>query len=184
MPRYFRPLPPKKPDWQRVALLTGEVPDDAPTFAFLDWGYFGNGDRPVVRAAWDELKPALLAEWLKEHLGTRPYAWWAHDAPRDPVGTWPGCWYDAKLAAPRLRLGGTGTPKHEHLAFMPEAAFGIFTLWITADEVATFNLDCAPLDPNDPPAFESQATYLKRHGLLLPGERPSAAAFEPEAIEI
>ena len=153
-------------------------------FAFLDWGYFSHGDRPVVSAAWDELRSALLAEFVVEHPGARPYAWWVFDAPRDPVGTWPGAWYDGKLAAPRLRIGGVGTPKHEHLAFMPEAAFGIFTLWITADEVETFKLDCAPLDPNDPPTFESQAAYLTRHGLLLPGERPSASAFEPEAIEI
>jgi hypothetical protein len=38
------------------------------------------------------------------------------------------------------------------------------------------------IDPAAPPIFESQAAYLRRLGLLLPGERPSAAAYEPEAI--
>lgn len=179
----FRPLPKKKPDWQRTALLTGEVPDDAPPFEFLDWWHFDTR-KDVARRAWDELKSALLVEWIHEHPGARPYAWWVFDAPRDPIGTWPGCWYDGKLAAPRLRVGGTRTPKHKHLAFMPESAFGIFTLWITAGEVETFKLDCLAVDPNDPPTFESQAAYLKRHDLLLKGERPSASAFEPEAIEI
>lgn len=184
MARYFRPLPAKKPDWQRVALLTGEVPDDAPPFEFLDWGYFSHGDRPVVRAVWEELRDELLADWAKEHPGTRPYAWWVFDAPRDPVGTWPGSRWDGELPALRLRLGGTGTPSHEHLAFMPESSFGIFTLWIDDGDVETFNLDCLPVDPNDPPLFESQAAYLKRHGLLLAGERPPASAFEPEVVEI
>ena len=30
---------------------------------------------------------------------------------------------------------------------------------------------CTRFDPNDPPQFESEAAYLERHGLLLPGER-------------
>jgi hypothetical protein len=184
MARIFRALPPKKPDWQRHTLLTGELPDDAPTFAFLDWGYFSRGDQPVVLAVWEELREELLTDWIKGHPGTRPYAWWAFDAPRDPVGTWPGCWYDGKLAAPRLRVGGTGTPKHEPLAFMPEAAFGIYQLWLGESEIETFKLDCLPVDPDDPPMFESQAAYLKRHDLLLKGERLPARAFDPEAIEV
>jgi hypothetical protein len=31
----------------------------------------------------------------------------------------------------------------------------------------------------DPPLFESSAMFLRRHGLLLPGERPAAADFRP-----
>jgi hypothetical protein len=29
----------------------------------------------------------------------------------------------------------------------------------------------AGVDPDDPPVFETQADYLRRHGLLLSGER-------------
>ena len=38
--------------------------------------------------------------------------------------------------------------------------------------------------PSDSPIFESQAAYLKRHGLFLPGEerRVAKAAFIPEKI--
>lgn len=50
--------------------------------------------------------------------------------------------------------------------------FGIPTLW-----------EDAPHDPAKPALFESQAAYLDRHGLFLPGERKrlKAADFEPEA---
>ena len=40
------------------------------------------------------------------------------------------------------------------------------------------------IDPEDPPRYESQATYLKRLDLLLPGElkRLTSADFEPELV--
>jgi hypothetical protein len=40
------------------------------------------------------------------------------------------------------------------------------------------------IDPNDPPTFESQAAYLKRHGLFLAGEerRLKKSDFEPETV--
>ena len=40
------------------------------------------------------------------------------------------------------------------------------------------------IDPDDTPRFESQAAYLKRHGLFLAGEqrRLRKADWEPEAI--
>jgi hypothetical protein len=41
-----------------------------------------------------------------------------------------------------------------------------------------------PLDPNDPPAYESQASYLDRHKLLTPAERRRLRKkdFEPEIV--
>jgi hypothetical protein len=44
------------------------------------------------------------------------------------------------------------------------------------------NFSGVAIDPNDPPTFESQAAYLKRHGLLLAGEerRLKKADWEPE----
>jgi hypothetical protein len=41
------------------------------------------------------------------------------------------------------------------------------------------------IDPDDPPNFESQAAYLKRHGLFLAGEerRLKKADWEAEAIQ-
>ena len=41
------------------------------------------------------------------------------------------------------------------------------------------------IDPTDPPRYEAQAAYLKRHKLLLPGEerRLAPADFEPEEVQ-
>jgi hypothetical protein len=41
------------------------------------------------------------------------------------------------------------------------------------------------IDPNDPPRYESQAEYLKRHNLFELGEsrRLQAKSFEPEVVD-
>jgi hypothetical protein len=42
-----------------------------------------------------------------------------------------------------------------------------------------------PISATDPPRYESEASFLKRHKLLLPGEvrRLRHADFEPETVE-
>ena len=74
---------------------------------------------------------------------------------RDYPGTRPARWWDIDAPEPRRRLGGIGTA-----------------------------LEALALDRVDPPRFESEAGYLKRHGLLTVGERKrlTAAAFEPESV--
>jgi hypothetical protein len=49
---------------------------------------------------------------------------------------------------------------------------------------ASSNFNGVASDPEDPPTFESQAAYLKRHGLFLDGEerRLKKADWEAEAI--
>jgi len=39
-------------------------------------------------------------------------------------------------------------------------------------------------DPDNPPEFETQRTYLKRHGLLLPAERRKIAEPYPHPLRI
>jgi hypothetical protein len=60
-------------------------------------------------------------------------------------------------------------------------------LWVTSWMVAYYGKDFAgqAIDRANPPTFESQATFLERHKLLLPGERRrlTAADFAPEAID-
>ena len=43
----------------------------------------------------------------------------------------------------------------------------------------------ADVDPEDPPVFESEATYLDRHGLLTAAERRRlrVADYEPVVID-
>lgn len=135
---------------------------------------------------WRAVAEEMVAAWIARHPGTRPYAWWLLDKP----------------AADRRRLGGTGDVWHEG----KPNAFGIETDWVwqwmveyyngrsfQPKDRGPWNTDCVEgaftkvaVDPHDPPTFESQATYLERHGLLTDDERArlTAAAFEPEVLEI
>lgn len=157
---------------------------------------------------WVEHKEWLLPEWVDRFPGTRPQLWWDHSAPRMPEGTFPGRYYDGKLPQPRQRIGGVGTPKFEVLAWIPRYAYGLPVDWVSAEEAEIYNgspdAEGNPLarqdgtrfaegdfaglaiDPRNPPKFESQATYLDRHGLLLPGERRRLTErdFRPETLAV
>jgi hypothetical protein len=155
-----------------------------------------------IREAWERHGEFILAAWVRKHPGTRPSYWWEFNAPRQPVGRFPGWYYDGKLPEPRRRLGGVGTPKHEVLAYVPRYEFGVPASWTNRWEVKLYGgrvrgNDGKPLfkkgdfkgvvpDGADPPVFESQANYLKRHNLLLPGEAPRLTPrdFEPEVLEV
>jgi|ERR1700733_11605219 len=114
-----------------------------------------------------------------------------------------GCPALGRLPEPRLRLGGIGTPASDVLACKPIYSFGMDAIWVTQWQVNYYggiavDIHGAPIgnlyptdsfkgvaiDPNDPPTFEPQATYLKRHGLFLAGEerRLKKSDFESEAM--
>lgn len=133
-----------------------------PSFA-----HYGTGRKNL----WAVNRAHLLPEFIRDNPGRRPNVWWSHEAPREPVGTHPGCYYDGKLSLLRGRLGGIGAPAHERLALVPLYKFGVPSMWVGVD-----------LD--NPPAFESQPTYLRRHNLLSPAElrRLRPADFEPESV--
>ena len=156
-----------------------------------------------IRAAWVEARDTLLAAWIPQHPGTRPAAWWAYDAPQEPVHA--RLCGPADTAAQRRRLGGIGTPAHEVLNYAPAFAAGIPTAWVSRFDEQFYNgrardIHGAPIGTTyheghfaglaprraDPPRFESQATYLERHGLLPAIERRSlpAAAFDPDVLAI
>ena len=124
-------------------------------------------------AAWNEARDEILADWIADAPGSRPSAWWKYDAPRQPLGTFDGCYYDGKLPAPRERLGGVGTPNFEVLNYVPSYHCGIPDSWVIRADVAYYQPDFegVVIDPSDPPRYESQASYLDRHGLFLPGEK-------------
>jgi hypothetical protein len=120
-------------------------------------------------ALWNLHQDVILAEHVKTSPGTRPALWWKYTAPRLPIGTFPGCYYDGQLPEPRKRVGGTGTPAHEVRAVVPSFSYGIADVWVDID------------DEDDLPTFESQAAYLKRHGLFLAGEE-KRSDFEEEFV--
>ena len=110
-----------------------------------------------MRSLWEQSRDAILAGWIRKRPGTRPTAWWLYDAPRGP---------GRNRAEPRLQLSGIGR------SFGTDAT-GMPTGWYSAD-------------PAEPPTFESQAAYLDRHALLVPGERRRlrVADFAPVAVEV
>lgn len=137
------------------ALLT-DAPMPADANPFL--AIDNNCDR-VMRPLWEEHGAAILAEWIEAHPGTRPSYWWRYEAPRS-----------GESIEPRRHLFGEGVPLHEVLNVGPAYTCGIPD-W------------CG--DPDNPPIFESQHAYLKRHGLLVKGERkPRCDPFvHPARIE-
>jgi hypothetical protein len=202
-------------DYQLAYLLDRELPE--PT-ADDEWWELTEADCDDPAASWHGRsagmlwrahEQAFLSMWVADYPGYRPRCWWRYSAPRQPIGRWSGCWWDGKLPEPRRRLGGTGTPAWEGLAYVPMYDRGIPAIWITARhyalqaELRTTGrqsgcirdggfmrqyeaLHAAPFDPADPPIYESQAVYLERHGLFLAGERRllRKSDWEPEAAQL
>ncbi len=143
-----------------IALLSDREPE-SPWFQFA-------ADNEL-RAAWAEVGGEILDAWIATAPGTRPSAWWKYAALRQ-----------------RQRLGGIGTPSHECLDYVSIYVLGIPASWLNQEEVEYYQPDFegVAIDPEDPPQYESQATYLKRLDLFLPGEskRLRKADFEPELV--
>jgi len=79
-------------------------------------------------------------------------------------GTRPHFWWACDAPAdPRRLISGAGSPE------LPGRGFGIPFLW-------------RGYSAADPPIFESEGSYVQRHGLLEPGEA-ERADFRPEAID-
>ena len=153
-------------------------------FALLDVMHLSPGERCQL---WITHRAELLRAWIEDRPGTRPQMWWHHDAPRQPLGRFPGWWCDGKVEQPRLRLGGIGTAALDAFDAQPKYHLGIPTEWCGPEELewcAEEGIRAVAIDPTDPPRYESQGAYLKRHGLFLRGEekRLPANAFEPEAV--
>jgi len=171
-------------DALRMFFETGQLPPGAPLKDQLLMR-----DSSSARRVWREYRAELLPEFVVEHPGTRPHAWWRFDAPEPS----------------RRRLGGIGTPSPEVLAYAPTFAFGLPVHWVTDWDVAFYNgrahdvhgqrigtshhegdFKGVAIDPRDPPRFESEASYLKRHGVLTRDERAQlpADAFAPEHVGV
>jgi hypothetical protein len=111
-------------------------------------------------AAWQAYGEEITADWAAGHAGTRPWGWWQFVA-----------------SAPRTCLEGA--------PYVWKAGVGD---WVWRQE---FGLPGRPQArrPGAKPerlVFESQAVYLRRLDLLIPGEaeRIPAEALEPEIVEI
>jgi len=141
------------------------------------------------REVWLSIRDELLPEWIQVHPGTRP-SWWYLFDPECPRMSeqeierhgWTG-WYFAKgLPDLRRRVGGIGDPAYEHAALTPSFDCAVPDRFVS--KCGQFG--GKPIDPRNPPQYESQATYLERHGLLQPAERRRLKPqdFEPELIVV
>lgn len=146
-------------------LIHGELAPDA-TDRFL------NNRIDEHKVLWKNARDTVLEKFVAEHPCRRPWAWWRFDSPE-----------------PRRRIGGTGKSTHESMNFAPGFSFGLPTSWTKLIDV---ELKLAKkndlIDPDDPPTFESQASYLQRHNLLAPEEikwlDKHPEALQPETIRI
>ena len=163
-------------------------------------GFIKYAPSEELAALWDAHAERIVAEHVALFPGTRPARWWKFSAPRMAA---PGWFYDGLLPEPRKRLGGVGTPASDVLSCVPTFSFGIPSIWVTRSQVKYYSglavdihgtpiggklavFQGVAIDPEDPPTFESQAAYLKRHGLFLAaGEerRLKKADWEAEGIQ-
>jgi hypothetical protein len=167
-------------------------------------GFFAFLPKEELAAFWDEHRDRLIDEHVERWPGTRPSRWWEYDSPRIPLGTFPDSVWDGQLPEPRKRIGGTGTASHECLAHLPRCSDGLPISWVSQRDVEYYTgtaraidgnlanpkpsgtFKGVAIDPNDPPTYESQAAYLERHQLFLPGERRRLTRkdFESEKISL
>ena len=138
-------------------LETGErMPGDRETFLLLR-----NPAR--VRNLWRAVKTEVLAAWIREHPCSRPAAWWECDGSPEAVEGWPEF-----RSAQRRRIGGIGEPQHDRIAVVPRFDRGIPVGWF--DEAGAALFGGIAVSEADPPRFEAEAEYLRRHNLLTPAE--------------
>jgi len=177
---------------KRTRISRNLIPDISPEFlAYLSDNLLGEKpekesfellllscDDREIRKLWNQYGPEILELWIERRPGTRPQAWWTHDAPRMSAEEierqgWAGCYFAKHLPDPRRRLGGTGTAAHDVENLVPHFSPGIPDDW-------------RDTDPANPPQFESQATYLRRHNLLEPCEerRLRPKDYEPEIVSV
>jgi GAF domain-containing protein len=124
--------------------------------------------QPRARDFWHD-HADWVVEWHIEHWpGTRPRLWWKYDGP-----------------GVRLRVGGIGSSLFECGGAIAELyEYGVPSSgWLTRNELTPFPRGI-PIDPTDPPRFEAQASFLRRHGLLSREERTqlSPRDFRPVVI--
>lgn len=196
----------KKPtiDPAEIYFLQHGTSEGGPPHEHLKWELFErgtHGDRWTP--TWEEIREEVMAAWIKNHPGTRCWAWWEIDAPKEAVPGWDHERWDS---AQRRRLGGTGTPTHEVLGSWAGFTKGIPDSWVDQSQVNYYNgrakdihgniiptkykdgdFKGVAIDPDDPPRFESEAAYLDRHALLTAPEshhiEKHPELMNPEKIE-
>lgn len=102
-----------------------------------------------VEEWWHLYKEKVFALWVQYHPMSFPWAWWEFEAPR-----WGKFLPTISLPEPRLKLQGSGGCAFDlYKGAAPNHSFGCYQIW--------------KIDKNDPPVFESEEDYAKRHQLKM-----------------
>jgi hypothetical protein len=116
----------------------------------------GIGDEGGMRAAWNELRDQLMPQWIAEHPGTRPYAWWKFDLPERRRRTdgviHP---FDDPVRNTEVELRAAQHPQFREFAF--DLFYGKPRCLFTQDDFGA--------------TYEGELAYLDRLNLLTPEER-------------
>lgn len=134
-----------------------QLDETAELSLFRGLHFFDFDEEEHRRAVWEKYGPSLLARWIEEHPGTRPWAWWAYDAPAE---------LRRRVQVPEEEL--SEYDRH-HLGVAETNGPEAF-----ADEPPSFGIP-KPFAP-DSLLFEPEADYLERHGLIGPAERRAMEA--------
>lgn len=147
----------------RVKLIRNALPSISPTY----WALLNDEPLPEnfnrwetltgVAALWPQFRDNILANWISTRPGTRPSHWWAIEA-----------------TEPRQCVGNIRTHELEALEYVTSYKLGI---------PEDFGDD---FDARSSLQFESEAAYLRRLDLLMPGElkRIKKAQYLPEIVTI
>lgn len=120
------------------------------------------GNFAHIRDLWGDHGEAILDEWIDEHPGSRPFAWWVCVAP-----------------APRLVLYGAELT----LASARPAHFAGNEIWRRHFGIPAF-VSCRPRAFAGRPRVEPEAAYLDSRGLLAAEERAALEDDDFEDVEI
>ena len=122
----------------------------------------GECDDAAMREAWSELRDDILADWIAERPGSRPWAWWAFDAtePRRRIDGKPHP-FDNRARERLVDQHRTPDDDRRRLTGAYRLALGVPSVSIVADDGEA--------------GYETEAEYLDRLGLLIGGEREAMA---------
>jgi len=142
-----------------------------------------------LREVWRDVANELLEDWIATRPGTRPWACGSSTHRPSNVVAWAAVARRCTSAWPWRQRGHSVCPR------VVGSTRGLGVLLGTARDVhgrlvnekAKYRkprFKGVAFDKNDPPRYESQASYLARHELLTDDERRRlpADAFEPEVI--
>jgi len=158
-----------KGDREMLAFVSDQYPGDSQPY---NMGiHLLLNDRKALHGLWNDYRDYVLPEFVEMNPGKRLSLWWEYDAPQINT-TWPGV---TRITDPRIKVSGyLYLPWDSGKSIKPYYHKGIPCLSRVFDIYLVEN----------PAMFESEATYLKRHGLLSKTEESQLTEtdFAPESF--